>query len=43
VKDDLFGVGLRGAGVRVRDGADSNLIEGGKVVVRKIHCTFERY
>jgi hypothetical protein len=30
-----------GTGVRIRAGADSNLIEGGKVVVRTIHCTAE--
>jgi hypothetical protein len=28
-------------GVRIRAGADSNLIEGGKVVFRTIHCTAE--
>ena len=28
-------------GVRIRAGANSNLIEGGKVVVRTIHCTAE--
>jgi hypothetical protein len=30
-----------GTGVRIRAGADPNLIEGGKVVVRTIHCTAE--
>ena len=28
--------------VRVRDGADSSLIEGGKIVAQKIHYTVEQ-